>query len=73
LGENSRMIITGDPSQVDLPNGQPSGLAEAAKLLDGVEGIAQVRFQAQDVIRHELVARIVAAYEGVPKQPTGKP
>ena len=44
LGENSRMIITGDPSQVDLPNGQPSGLAEAAKLLDGVEGIAQVRF-----------------------------
>ena len=69
LGENSRMIITGDPSQVDLPNGQPSGLAEAAKLLDGVEGIAQVRFQAQDVIRHELVARIVAAYEGVPKQP----
>jgi phosphate starvation-inducible PhoH-like protein len=68
LGENSRMIITGDPSQVDLPNGQPSGLAEAAKLLDGVEGISQVKFTAQDVIRHELVARIVAAYEGVPKQ-----
>ncbi len=42
LGENSRMIVTGDPSQVDLPNGQPSGLAEAAKLLDGVEGVAQV-------------------------------
>ncbi|HEX7884074.1 MAG TPA: PhoH family protein, partial [Afipia sp.] len=73
-GENSRMIITGDPSQVDLPNGQPSGLAEAAKLLDGVEGITQVKFTAQDVIRHELVARIVAAYEGAPKQPgTGKP
>ena len=44
LGENSRMIVTGDPSQVDLPNGQPSGLAEAARLLDGVEGIAQVTF-----------------------------
>lgn len=74
LGENSRMIITGDPSQVDLPNGQPSGLAEAAKLLDGVEGITQVKFTAQDVIRHELVARIVAAYEGAPKQSgTGKP
>ena len=74
LGENSRMIITGDPSQVDLPNGQPSGLAEAAKLLDGVEGIAQVKFTAQDVIRHELVARIVAAYEGTPKQNgAGKP
>jgi phosphate starvation-inducible PhoH-like protein len=66
LGENSRMIVTGDPSQVDLPNGQPSGLAEAARLLNGVEGIAQVVFTAEDVIRHELVARIVAAYEGSP-------
>ncbi len=70
LGENSRMIITGDPSQVDLPNGQTSGLAEATKLLDGVAGIAQVKFTAQDVIRHELVARIVAAYEGLPQPPT---
>ncbi len=74
LGENSRMIITGDPSQVDLPNGQTSGLAEAARLLDGVEGIAQVRFTAEDVIRHELVARVVAAYESSAKRPaTGKP
>jgi phosphate starvation-inducible PhoH-like protein len=74
LGENSRMIITGDPSQVDLPHGQTSGLAEAAKLLDGVEGIAQVKFTAEDVIRHELVARIVAAYEGLPQRPaTTKP
>jgi phosphate starvation-inducible protein PhoH and related proteins len=73
LGENSRMIITGDPSQVDLPNGQTSGLAEATRLLDGVEGIAQVKFTAEDVVRHELVARIVAAYEGLPKQTaTGK-
>ena len=73
LGENSRMIITGDPSQVDLPNGQTSGLAEATRLLDGVEGIAQVKFTAEDVIRHELVARIVAAYEGLPRQTaTGK-
>src|ERR1700719_5108810 len=68
LGENSRMVVTGDPSQVDLPNGQTSGLAEAAKLLDGVEGIAQVKFTADDVIRHELVARIVAAYEGLPQR-----
>ena len=73
LGENSRMIVTGDPSQVDLPNGQASGLAEACKLLDGVDGIAQVKFTAEDVIRHELVARIVAAYEGLPARPaTGK-
>jgi phosphate starvation-inducible PhoH-like protein len=74
LGENSRMIVTGDPSQVDLPPGQTSGLAEATRLLDGVEGIAQVKFTAEDVIRHELVARIVAAYEGVPQRPaTSKP
>nr|CAE25891.1 possible phoH-like protein [Rhodopseudomonas palustris CGA009] len=72
LGENSRMIITGDPSQVDLPNGQTSGLAEAARLLSGVEGIAQVQFRAEDVIRHELVARIVAAYEGAPSPANGK-
>jgi phosphate starvation-inducible PhoH-like protein len=63
LGENSRMIVTGDPSQVDLPNGQTSGLAEASRLLDGVEGVAQVTFAAEDVIRHELVQRIVSAYE----------
>ena len=63
LGENSRMIVTGDPSQVDLPPGQTSGLAEAVKLLDGVEGIGHVAFTAEDVIRHELVARIVEAYD----------
>ncbi len=69
LGENSRMIVTGDPSQIDLPNGQTSGLAEATRLLNGVEGIAQVHFKAEDVIRHELVARIVSAYEGSPQRP----
>jgi phosphate starvation-inducible protein PhoH and related proteins len=63
LGENSRMIVTGDPSQVDLPNGQISGLAEATRLLANVEGIGHVTFTAQDVIRHELVGRIVAAYD----------
>ena len=63
LGENSRMIVTGDPSQVDLPSGQTSGLADAVRLLTGVEGIGYVSFTAADVIRHELVARIVAAYD----------
>ncbi len=63
LGENSRMVVTGDPSQVDLPSGQTSGLADAVHLLDGVEGIGRVSFTAADVIRHELVARIVEAYE----------
>ncbi|RAH97077.1 phosphate starvation-inducible protein PhoH [Acuticoccus sediminis] len=63
LGEGSRMIVTGDPSQVDLPRGTISGLHEATRVLHGVEGIGRVRFRAEDVVRHELVARIVAAYD----------
>jgi phosphate starvation-inducible PhoH-like protein len=63
LGENSRMIVTGDPSQVDLPAGQTSGLAEAVQLLDGVKGIGHATFTAADVVRHELVGRIVEAYD----------
>ena len=63
LGENSRMVVTGDPSQVDLPPGQTSGLDDAVRLLEGVEGIGHAGFTAADVIRHELVARIVAAYD----------
>jgi phosphate starvation-inducible protein PhoH and related proteins len=63
LGENSRMVVTGDPSQVDLPSGQTSGLADAVRLLQGMEGIGHASFTAADVIRHELVARIVAAYD----------
>jgi phosphate starvation-inducible PhoH-like protein len=67
LGENSRMIVTGDPSQVDLPGGQTSGLAEAVRLLADVEGIGRATFTHEDVIRHELVARIVAAYDNAPR------
>src|SRR5689334_11406448 len=63
LGENSRMIVTGDPSQVDLPPGQTSGLHEATGLLKNVDGIGIATFSAEDVIRHELVAKIVAAYD----------
>lgn len=63
LGEGSRMIVTGDPSQTDLPAGMPSGLREALRILKGVPGIAQVQFTGEDVVRHELVARIVAAYD----------
>lgn len=63
LGENARMIVTGDPSQVDLPAGQTSGLAEAMHLLADVEGIGTAMFSHEDVVRHELVARIVAAYD----------
>ncbi|MFT4000113.1 MAG: PhoH family protein [Rhizobium sp.] len=63
LGENSLMIITGDPSQIDLPRGVKSGLVEALQLLNGVEGISIVRFKDTDVVRHALVARIVRAYD----------
>jgi phosphate starvation-inducible PhoH-like protein len=62
MGEGSRMVVTGDPTQVDLPPGQGSGLHEALAILDGVEGIAVARFSERDVVRHPLVARIVAAY-----------
>ena len=63
LGEASRMVVTGDPTQVDLPAGARSGLAEALETLATVEGIATVRLTDKDVVRHELVARIVRAYE----------
>ena len=57
------MIITGDPTQTDLPPGQKSGLSEAISLLAGLEGIGYVTFQEGDVVRHDLVRRIVGAYE----------
>ena len=63
LGENSRMIITGDPTQIDLPPGQKSGLIEAVSILKTVEGIGHVTFGHGDVVRHDLVRRIVKAYE----------
>jgi len=72
LGENSRMIVTGDPSQVDLPPGQTSGLSEAVRLLADVEGIGHVVFTHEDVVRHPLVARIVAAYEQAAAAPAHK-
>jgi phosphate starvation-inducible PhoH-like protein len=63
LGEGSRMIITGDPSQIDLPPGQKSGLVEAVGLLKDIPEIAICRFTSDDVVRHELVAKIVRAYD----------
>ncbi|WP_174291465.1 PhoH family protein [Sphingomonas bacterium] len=65
FGQNSRMVVCGDPNQVDLPGGIPaSGLADAVRRLEGVEGIAVTRFNAADVVRHPIVGRIVEAYEG---------
>ena len=63
IGFGSRCVVTGDPSQTDLPAGQPSGLADAQQVLDGVAGIAFTRFGAADVVRHPLVARVVQANE----------
>ena len=63
LGEGSHMIVTGDPSQTDLPPGQRPGLTEAIKLLSKLEGVGHVVFQEGDVVRHDLVRRIVGAYE----------
>ena len=63
LGEGSRMVITGDRTQIDLPRGTASGLADAERLLKGVKGLSFNYFTAKDVVRHPLVARIIEAYE----------
>jgi phosphate starvation-inducible protein PhoH and related proteins len=69
LGENSKMIVTGDPSQVDLPRGEKSGLIEAVTLLEGIEGVHVSRFNDKDVVRHALVGRIVRAYDAASAKP----
>lgn len=63
LGEGSRMIVTGDPSQIDLPFGQKSGLTEAMRILDSIDNIVTVHFSQKDVVRHPLVTAIVTAYD----------
>ncbi|MEL6277604.1 MAG: PhoH family protein [Pseudomonadota bacterium] len=62
LGENSRMVVTGDPTQTDLPRGVRSGLREAMKVLNGVDGVATIQLTDSDVVRHPLVGRIIRAY-----------
>jgi phosphate starvation-inducible PhoH-like protein len=63
LGFGSRMVITGDVTQVDLPRHEKSGLIVVADILDGVDGVDFVRFGGDDVVRHRLVQRIVEAYD----------
>jgi len=63
LGEGSRMVVTGDPTQIDLPGGMGSGLVEATSILEGVKGIGMTRFINSDIVRHPLVGRIVQAYD----------
>ena len=67
FGERSRMVVCGDPNQVDLPNPAQSGLADAVRRLDGIEGISCLRFSSREVVRHPIVGRIVDAYEGPPQ------
>jgi phosphate starvation-inducible PhoH-like protein len=62
LGFGSKVVVTGDVTQVDLPRDQPSGLIQVQRILDGIDGIAFVRFDHRDVVRHKLVQRIVEAY-----------
>ena len=68
MGWNTKMIITGDTSQIDLPRSQKSGLIEALQILNGIEGIGIVELNRKDIVRHKLVTRIVNAYEKFDKQ-----
>ncbi len=63
LGMNAKMIVTGDATQIDLPRSTSSGLIQALRILDGVEGIGRVDFGRKDIVRHALVQRIVDAYD----------
>ena len=68
MGWNTKMIITGDMTQIDLPRQQKSGLKEAMQILDGVEGISIVNLNQKDIVRHKLVTRIVKAYDAYDKK-----
>ena len=68
LGEGSRMVITGDPSQIDLPAGAQSGLSQALQILADVKGVAHVAFASGDIVRHPLVGRIVDAYDAAERK-----
>ena len=72
MGWNTKMIITGDMTQIDLPHDQKSGLKEALQLLSGIEGISVVEFNKKDIVRHKLVTRIVNAYEAYDKARQGE-
>lgn len=64
LGFGSKMVVTGDETQIDLPKNTPSGLIESVRMLEGIKGIGVNHFKAEDVVRHPLVTKIIQAYEG---------
>jgi phosphate starvation-inducible PhoH-like protein len=72
LGNNSKVVVTGDPSQTDLPFGKKSGLGIAVKILKNIEGIAIHHFTERDVVRHRLVQKIILAYEKYERENAGK-
>ncbi len=72
MGWNTKMIVTGDMTQVDLPREQKSGLVEALKILNGIEGISIINLNQKDIVRHKLVTRIVNAYEAFDKTKISK-
>jgi len=69
MGLNTKMIVTGDMTQIDLPYSQKSGLKDALEVLKNVKGIAKVEFDVKDIVRHKLVQRIVEAYEKSESKP----
>lgn len=73
LGEGARMVVTGDPTQVDLPRLSDSGLAHAVSILEGTKGVGVARFRSEDVVRHPLVERIVKAYDADAAREAGLP
>ncbi|HMV72357.1 MAG TPA: PhoH family protein, partial [Pseudomonadales bacterium] len=73
IGFGSKAVITGDITQVDLPRGTPSGLAQVVQFLDGIDGIGFNWFTPRDVVRHPLVQRIVEAYESFDNRETRAP
>jgi phosphate starvation-inducible PhoH-like protein len=68
IGYNSKAVITGDITQIDMPTGKLSGLIEARNVISGVEGVSFIHFNEKDVVRHPLVQRIVRAYEAYTAQ-----
>jgi phosphate starvation-inducible PhoH-like protein len=68
LGFGSKAVVTGDVTQIDLPLGKTSGLVEALKVIDGIDGIEVIHFDDRDVVRHQLVQAIVKAYEAFLKK-----
>ena len=68
MGNNTKMVITGDLTQVDLPHNQGSGLTQAIEILKDVKGISFITLDKKDIVRHKLVTRIVNAYESYEKQ-----